>query len=802
MLGRSVSNSGATTVLAGNAGGNTVSGLSRANFVLGDVVAAGAASGDAAAALRNLDGQPCTATPSVLSGPLGPGVYCISSPAVLTGTLTLEGDRNAVWIFRTASLRTDARSSVLVSGGGRESRVFWEVDDATLGEESRFAGNLLARRSITAGARANIAGRLLAPDGAVTLNDNGVTICCDLVTLSPPLLPDGTVGVPYPATALTASGGTAPYAISRLAGALPDGLTLSPAGTLSGTPRTAGVFRAVLAATDREGFTCIRVYNVRITVGCPIIDLSPLDPPGPTTCAPYLRKITASGGTPPYRFSGVLPSGLILSPDGTISGTADLPGAYSPTVTAVDANGCTGSRTYPLIVLPEPVTLPEAIPVGIVGIDYSFVLPARAYRFDIVGLPSPLGLSGGTIGGKPEAAGVFEITITVIDTVTGCTAGSKHYDLRILDAISSLPPGKLCVPYDHTMEVAGTFASGALPPGLTLSGARISGTPTVAGTFTGTFLVSGVTVPFSLTVEPTTIVLSPETLPAAIAGSAYSQTITASGAAPPYTFTVGTLPASLSYSTTDDTVTIFGTPSVAGEFEFPVTASVSACSTARPYTLHVGSCPALLITPDALEPARVGTSYSDTLTATGGTAPYTFTVVSKSLPPGLILSLSGALSGTPTVAGVYSPTIRAMDVNGCTGDIHYCTIDVSPASCPPGTTVTLTPSQLPPAVLNAFYSEGVTAGGGTAPYVYTVVSGSLPPGLSLNPATGVISGLHTTNGAFAFTVRATDANGCIGSHCYVIRTAGNAPLLSGWGMGVMAVLMILSALLMLRGSNG
>ncbi len=133
--------------------------------------------------------------------------------------------------------------------------------------------------------------------------------------------------------------------------------------------------------------------------------------------------------------------------------------------------------------------------------------------------------------------------------MTGCVAGSKRYELRILDSISPLPPAKKCVFYDYTMEAAPTDVSG-LPPGLTSSGARIFGTPTAPGTFIGTFVVSGVTVGFSLTVEPTTIVLSPETLPAAIAGSPYPlTTITASGAAPPYTFTVTGLPANgLSYT--------------------------------------------------------------------------------------------------------------------------------------------------------------------------------------------------------------------------------------------------------------
>ncbi|HEY6401242.1 MAG TPA: Ig domain-containing protein, partial [Blastocatellia bacterium] len=67
----------------------------------------------------------------------------------------------------------------------------------------------------------------------------------------------------------------------------------------------------------------------------------------------------------------------------------------------------------------------------------------------------------------------------------------------------------------------------------------------------------------------------------------------------------------------------------------------------------------------------VGADYSQTLTAMGGTAPFTFTVSSGALPPGLTLSSAGAISGTPTAAGSFSFTVQALDSKGCTGEITY-----------------------------------------------------------------------------------------------------------------------------------
>jgi type VI secretion system secreted protein VgrG len=110
---------------------------------------------------------------------LTPGVYCYSSSAQLTGTLTLnaQGNPAAVFIFKIGSTLTTATgSSVSLINGGDPCGVMWQIgSSATLGTTTSFLGNLLALTSITLNTGANLVGRALARNGAVTLDSNNIS---------------------------------------------------------------------------------------------------------------------------------------------------------------------------------------------------------------------------------------------------------------------------------------------------------------------------------------------------------------------------------------------------------------------------------------------------------------------------------------------------------------------------------------------------------------------------------------------------------------------------------------------------
>ncbi len=160
----------------------------------------------------------------------------------------------------------------------------------------------------------------------------------------------------------------------------------------------------------------------------------------------------------------------------------------------------------------------------------------------------------------------------------------------------------------------------------------------------------------------------------------------------------------------------------------------------------------LVVTLTPLPIAVLGAPYSASLSATGGVAPYSWTISAGSLPAGLTLSSTGTISGTPTNLGTGTFTVRVSDETTPTALTATATLSISVAVAP----LSITTTALPAAIVGTGYSASLAAVGGTAPYSWTITAGSLPAGLTLYPS-GTISGMPTGQGSFSFTVRVVDA---------------------------------------------
>lgn len=322
---------------------------------------------------------------------------------------------------------------------------------------------------------------------------------------------------------------------------------------------------------------------------------------------------------------------------------------------------------------------------------------------------------------------------------------------------TSLPSATVGSTYFETLAKTGgsgtwSLLSGKLPAGLALKAASgvITGTPTAAGSsaFKVAFTSSaGQATAKSLSITVVTgPVITTTSLPAGSRGTAYSTTLTKTGNAGTWAVSAGALPAGITLAA--DSGVLSGTPSVDGSFPvtFTFTETVSTLVATKSLQLVIADPPDPVITTTTLPDGVVSQAYGPVqLAKTGNTG--TWTLTDGTLPTGVTLSSAGVISGTPSVAGDFFPTVTFTEANGTT-DSQTLLLHTAVQNAP-----VISTTSLDDGTVGAAYSDTLVATPNLGSW--SISFGSLPPGLSLNGFTGAITGTPTTAGDYYFIAKYT-----------------------------------------------
>ena len=355
---------------------------------------------------------------------------------------------------------------------------------------------------------------------SITIDDSLIVID---TSLSPPA---GTLTHPYPDFALAATGGSPPFTWSVKTGALPAGLTLGPDGLITGTvslSASSSTFTVVATDSAQTPQSVSQSFTIPITnPGPPVITLTPVPPAGVNGTEYPGFTFVATGGFLPLTWTvpaGTLPAGLTLGSDGSLAGTPTGANTFNFAVTVTDSAtpiAVSASAPFSIVITnpPPPSINTTSPPTGTVGTPYGYQFAAVNGLAPLVwsetASPQPLpnlSLSlGGLMSGTPSGAGIFPITVNVIDQLN-----------------QSAPP----VPFTIRVSLARPTATFAVTLG-TMTTARSGHTATLL--LSGKVLVAGGPDASAELYDPATDMFTATTGPMSIARAGHTATLLADAA--------------------------------------------------------------------------------------------------------------------------------------------------------------------------------------------------------------------------------------------------------------------------------
>ncbi len=622
-------------------------------------------------------------------------------------------------------------------------------------------------------------------------NAGGTRPAVVTITISPAATTTPSALLPQLSSAATAQGqvGTAfSYVLAAAnsptgfsAGSLPSGLSFSTAThTISGTPTAAGQFLVPVTASNGNGTSTGTLTLTIVAANAAPAAGSTLQPliTSAAEATGYAGQPLSYGigftyngsyySGPTYAATG-LPPGLSLGSYGTISGTPTTAGTYAATVSATVAvtssQTVTGSAVVTFVIRSGsppaatlvPVITSAATATGGVGASFGYTVSATnsPTGYTATGLPPGLSLStSGYVSGTPTATGTYTVNFSAANASGTGTAtvtvaiGSAALPVFYSGASTAGTVGSSFSYYFSASQSPTAYTASSLPPGLTLSGSTISGTPTAAGVYTVPVSTTNVGGTVNATL---TITISPAAAPRITSAASVTGTVGSSfgyylSAANATSYAASNLPPGITLSSTTNNY-LSGTPTAAGTYTVPISASNATGTGTATLTITVAAVPAPTLSGNGIVNATVNAAFSYGIPASGTITAYNAT----NLPPGLGVNTStGYLTGTPTAAGSYAVPISAANASGTAN--ATLTINVAASSAPTA----------PPVIGGAAGAVGVV--GAAFSYSFQATNSptsyavdTLPPGLTLSG--GVLAGTPTTAGTYTPTLSATNAVG-------------------------------------------